>query len=70
MVEVYQRIVGDLQWRHQLEVATILKERDRLLKEETSATVAGKTSPLSPLVGEISPPFQMLALLLVSPAAS
>ncbi|XP_045066765.1 centrosome-associated protein CEP250-like [Coregonus clupeaformis] len=40
MEAVHQKLVGDLQRQHQREVATLLQERDRLLEEETAATVA------------------------------
>lgn len=45
MEEMHRQLIGDLQQQHQTEVATLLKEKDKLLQEETAATVAGK--PLS-----------------------
>uniref|UniRef100_A0A3P8XL63 PH domain-containing protein n=1 Tax=Esox lucius TaxID=8010 RepID=A0A3P8XL63_ESOLU len=40
MEAVHQKLVEDLQRQHQREVTTLLQERDRLLEEETAATVA------------------------------
>ncbi|KAL7378146.1 hypothetical protein ABVT39_009362 [Epinephelus coioides] len=40
MEEMHRQLIGDLQQQHQTEVATLLKEKDKLLQEETAATVA------------------------------
>lgn len=42
MEEMHRKLIGDMQQQHQKEVAALLKERDQLLREETSATMAGK----------------------------
>ncbi|XP_035852839.1 trichohyalin-like isoform X2 [Sander lucioperca] len=40
MEEMHRQLIGDLQQQHQTEVAALLKEKDKLLQEETSATMA------------------------------
>ncbi|KAM7372213.1 hypothetical protein PAMP_009396 [Pampus punctatissimus] len=40
MEEMHRKLIGDLQQQHQKEVATLLKEKDQLLQEETAATMA------------------------------
>ncbi|XP_075942831.1 uncharacterized protein LOC142945301 [Anarhichas minor] len=40
MEEMHRQLMGDLQQQHRTEVAALLKERDKLLKEETAATMA------------------------------
>ncbi|XP_068583969.1 early endosome antigen 1 [Cebidichthys violaceus] len=40
MEEMHRQLIGDLQQQHRTEVETLLKERDKLLKEETAATMA------------------------------
>lgn len=42
MEEKHRQLMGDLQQQHRTEVAALQKERDKLLQEETAATVAGK----------------------------
>lgn len=42
MEEMHRKLIGDLQQKHQKEVAALLKEKDQVLREETSATMAGK----------------------------
>ncbi|KAM4598616.1 uncharacterized protein ACJ7VT_022070 [Polymixia lowei] len=39
MEEAHQRVLEELQHRHQQEVEEVLRDRDRLLEEETTATV-------------------------------
>ncbi|CAK6963256.1 trichohyalin-like [Scomber scombrus] len=40
MEEMHRKLISDMQQQHQMEVAALLKERDQLLQEETSATMA------------------------------
>ncbi|XP_034749170.1 cingulin isoform X2 [Etheostoma cragini] len=40
MEEMHRQLIGNLQQQHQTEVAALLKEKDKLLQEETSATMA------------------------------
>ncbi|XP_030622933.1 myosin phosphatase Rho-interacting protein isoform X2 [Chanos chanos] len=40
MEETHQKVVEDLQRQHQREISKLLQERDRLLEEETAATIA------------------------------
>ncbi|XP_042249440.1 trichohyalin [Thunnus maccoyii] len=40
MEETHRKLIGDLQQQHQREVAALQKEKDQLLQEETSATMA------------------------------
>ncbi|XP_042361617.1 trichohyalin-like [Plectropomus leopardus] len=40
MEEMHRQQIGDLQQQHQTEVAALLKEKDKLLQEETAATMA------------------------------
>ncbi|XP_068434496.1 early endosome antigen 1 [Clinocottus analis] len=40
MEEMHRQLISDLQQQHRTEVATLLKERDKLLQEETAATMA------------------------------
>jgi len=42
MEETHQKVVDDLQRQHQREVAKLLEERERLLAEETAATISGE----------------------------
>lgn len=44
MEETHQKVVEDLQRQHQREISKLLEERERLLAEETAATIAGKKS--------------------------
>lgn len=37
-----RQMILDLQQQHRAEVAALLEERDKLLQEETAATMAGK----------------------------
>lgn len=41
MEERHQKQLDDLQQQHQKELAALLTEKDRQLKEETAATVTG-----------------------------
>ena len=48
MEETHQKVVEDLQRQHQREVSKLLEERERLLAEETAATIFGEeTKPTS-----------------------
>ncbi|KAA8584951.1 hypothetical protein FQN60_003645, partial [Etheostoma spectabile] len=40
MEEMHRQLISNLQQQHQTEVAALLKEKDKLLQEETSATMA------------------------------
>ena len=42
MEETHQKVVEDLQRQHQREVSKLLEERERLLAEETAATIFGE----------------------------
>lgn len=42
MEETHQKVVEDLQRQHQREVSKLLEERERLLAEETAATISGE----------------------------
>lgn len=42
MEETHQKVVEDLQRQHQREISKLMEERERLLAEETAATIAGK----------------------------
>lgn len=44
MEETHQKVIEDIQRQHQREVSKLLEERERLLAEETAATIAGNTS--------------------------
>ena len=44
MEESHQRVVEDLQRTHQQELEKLRQEKDRLLAEETAATIAGPCS--------------------------
>lgn len=44
MEETHQKVVEDLQRQHQREISKLMEERERLLAEETAATIAGKKS--------------------------
>lgn len=44
MEETHQKVIEDLQRQHQREVSKLLEERERLLAEETAATIAGMSS--------------------------
>lgn len=41
MEETHQKVVQDLQRQHQREISKLMEERERLLAEETAATIAG-----------------------------
>ncbi|KAK3552084.1 hypothetical protein QTP70_033659 [Hemibagrus guttatus] len=41
MEETHQKVIEDLQRQHQREINKLLEERERLLEEETNATIAG-----------------------------
>lgn len=47
MEETHQKVIEDLQRQHQREISKLMEERERLLAEETAATIAGKESVLS-----------------------
>lgn len=42
MEETHHKVIEDLQRQHQREVSKLMEERERLLAEETAATIAGK----------------------------
>lgn len=42
MEETHQKVIEDLQRQHQREISKLMEERERLLAEETAATIAGK----------------------------
>lgn len=42
MEETHQKVIQDLQRQHQREISKLMEERERLLAEETAATIAGK----------------------------
>lgn len=44
MEETHQKVIQDLQRQHQREISKLMEERERLLAEETAATIAGKMS--------------------------
>lgn len=46
MEETHQKVIEDLQRQHQREISKLLEERERLLAEETAATIAGQYSDL------------------------
>ncbi|KAG9342861.1 hypothetical protein JZ751_015068 [Albula glossodonta] len=41
MEETHQRVIQEIQRQHQMEVSKLLEERERLLAEETAATISG-----------------------------
>jgi len=47
MEDTHQKLVHDLQRQHQREIANLLEERERLLAEETAATIAGKENSIN-----------------------
>lgn len=49
MEETHQKVIQDLQRQHQREISKLMEERERLLAEETAATIAGKMSCLEML---------------------
>lgn len=44
MEETHQKVIQDLQRQHQREISKLMEERERLLAEETAATIAGELS--------------------------
>ena len=42
MEETHHKVIEDLQRQHQREVSKLLEDKERLLAEETAATIAGK----------------------------
>lgn len=42
MEDTHQKVVHDLQRQHQREISQLMEERERLLAEETAATIAGE----------------------------
>lgn len=42
MEESHQKVIDELQRKHQRELENLQEEKDRLLAEETAATIAGK----------------------------
>lgn len=42
MEETHHKVILDLQRQHQREISKLMEERERLLAEETAATIAGK----------------------------
>lgn len=53
MEETHQKVIEDLQRQHQREISKLMEERERLLAEETAATIAGKETIL-PLINATS----------------
>lgn len=51
MEETHQKKIEDLQRQHQRELEKLREEKDRLLAEETAATISGTTG--SPRVGQL-----------------
>lgn len=45
MEETHQKKIEDLQRQHQRELEKLREEKDRLLAEETAATISGGLSP-------------------------
>lgn len=43
MEESHQKVIDELQRKHQRELENLQEEKDRLLAEETAATIAGKS---------------------------
>lgn len=43
MEDSHQRVIEEMQRQHQKEVERLTEERERVLKEETNATIAGAT---------------------------
>ncbi len=41
MEETHQKVIEDIQRQHQREIQNLLEEKERLLEEETNATIAG-----------------------------
>lgn len=44
MEETHQKVIEDIQRQHQREIRKLLEEKERLLEEETNATIAGNKS--------------------------
>lgn len=42
MEESHQKVIEELQRKHQRELENLKEEKERLLDEETAATIAGK----------------------------
>lgn len=42
MEESHQKVIDELQRKHQRELENLQEEKERLLAEETAATIAGK----------------------------
>lgn len=42
MEESHQKVIDELQRKHQRELENLKEEKERLLAEETAATIAGK----------------------------
>lgn len=51
MEETHQKKIEDLQRQHQRELEKLREEKDRLLAEETAATISGTRA--SPMVGQL-----------------
>lgn len=51
MEETHQKKIEDLQRQHQRELEKLREEKDRLLAEETAATISGTSG--SPMVGQL-----------------
>ena len=47
MEDTHQKLIHDLQRQHQREISKLMEERERLLAEETAATIAGKDNCIS-----------------------
>lgn len=44
MEESHQRVIDELQRKHQRELENLHEEKERLLAEETAATISGKSN--------------------------
>lgn len=48
MEESHQKVIDELQKKHQRELEKLQDEKERLLAEETAATIAGQSSACAP----------------------
>lgn len=47
MEQSHQRVIAEMHRQHQIEVEQLLEEKERVLQEETNATIAGKKTPFA-----------------------
>lgn len=57
MEETHQKKIEDLQRQHQRELEKLREEKDRLLAEETAATISGGAGPATLRVTGLTLPF-------------